>query len=219
MNKKASFLFICSLIVLLAVSKVESAGEIKVLELHTPWLWYEVRAPPEVKVGEEFSVTFLLYPRTTLNVTEIRVEIYGNIGPNGEYIHFMDASKWKYAWANMSIKYGVDYRVLATFTVNSVPDINGIGGVYGRILVDYYAFGERFEGEVSFDITRIYMKTFQDYNSLNQSYQNLQKDYNSLEANFRLLTGSVFIGLIVVGVIVVYVKKIKPKKSPWDLSK
>jgi len=166
------------------VTTVKSYQEICTFYSHTDWLAIEVNAPREIKIGESFSVTFLLKPDVTLDVDEIQLSISGNIGYNGEW------AEWNYTWENMKMYSGADYRATKTFTVSSLSSAANpnIGYVWGKIWASYSdVFGEHYTYWAEFQLTKIYTKTYDeiivDYNFLNQSYQKLQKENSSLKTS------------------------------------
>lgn len=193
--------------------KVESVQQDDVARIHGDDFICDVYFPAEweVKIGEEFSVTFKIHPRLTIAVDRVVVEVYGNIGDHGEW------TDWNYTWKDMTMFEDVYYTAIATFNVSSIP--SGIGLVCVRITALYQDhFGAHQDLFANFGITKIYTKTYQeiqeDYNSLNQNYQNLQEKNNSLEASlslFRIIAIVFVITTVIFTFTTIYFARKKPK--------
>ena len=210
-KKYVPFLFICLLMLSFVVVKVESAEPPVVAMGWFDYLSWNVRAPKEVKIGEDFSVIFNLKPQSTLDVDHIDVTVWGVIGWAGGAW-----DEWEDSWENTRMYSDVKYTNTASFT--AVKD----GDVYGRIIAVYDdAWGERHVVEAQFGITQIHAKTYQelirDYNLLNGSYLALQERYDSLEINLnntRTLMYTSIVTTIAFIATTVYFAIRKPKAKP-----
>ena len=214
MDKKALLLF-SILIILLSIPKVGSANSQRI----SAWIVGDglscmIYYPDEVKINEEFQVTFRIVPQVDLYLlsygTKIYVEVSGTIGPNGEW------AIWNHTWRDMVMSSESYYEISQTFIIHSLPNLLDCGYVAAKVTAIYDAMGERHSLSIVLPVlTKIYYKTYQelkeDYNSLNQSYQdlqeNLESEIKSLKANldlFRNLTVVLIITTIVLATVTVH---------------
>ena len=206
LNKKhVRFLFICLLMFSFMVVKVESAEPPLVAHGGSEYLYWDVYAPLEVKVGEEFSVIFQFRPVFTLDVVHLNVTLYGVIGLGGDW------DWWKDGWTDIRMHWDATYTKTAYFTA-----VKG-GPVGGTILATYDAGGERHLLSVNFGVTQIYAKTNEelesDYDSLNQSYSTLQKNYDSLEINLTNTRTLIYSLVITTGIFIATTVYLAVRKS------
>ena len=188
-KKHVPFVFVCLFMLSFAIVKVESAEPPLVANGSSDYLYWDVYAPVEVKIGEEFSVIFQFRPVSTLDVERINVTLYGVIGSGGDW------DWWKDGWTDIRMHWDAIYTKTAYLT--AVKD----GPVEGTILAVYDdAWGERHLLHANFGVTKIHAKSYQefesDYNLLNQSYLTLQKNYESLEIGLNNIQNLMFVFII-----------------------
>ncbi len=223
--KKMILLIIISLFVLFPVSNGFSTQNASVFWMSNGHFLCVVDAPIEAKTGEAFSIGFSIRPVVTIQVDRIFVEVYGNIGYDGNW------SYWNYTWQSMTMYESAQYKQEKTTFVRSL-DFSGesVGGVYGTILAAYDWNGQRYSDSANFAITKVYSKTYSeimgDLTSLNQTYQNLQIDNKSAKDGLALYQ-NVSAALVIVTIVLVCttvffaIRKSKSKtsntKSPTSL--
>lgn len=180
------FLLVFSFVVV----KAESAEPPIVVRAQDDNLEWEVRAPLEVKIGEEFSVTFEFHALQTIDLDYVNVTLLGVASPGGGW-----GVWWNDSWGEMGWYEGVRERKTAHLT--AVEEC----GVHGEILYSYEdTWGEHHFSIGWLDVTEICAKTKQelesDYSSLNQSYATLQKNYDSLEINSNNLKTTMLAAIV-----------------------
>lgn len=222
-KRNVLFLFICLLIFSFVAVKVESAELSLRLEGTADFLRWRVQAYKEVKVGEQFSVTFEFLPvGATLNVVYLNVTVYGDgfdysSGSDSWALEPDTSNSWVSSWTNATMINGVKYE--KTVYLDAVEE----SGVYGIIDGVYHNGTESYSMYAHFDVARIYSETYQDYqdlendyNELNQSFLTLQEKYDSLEANLNNTQIMVYASVITTVVFIVttiYFAMRKPKKE------
>ncbi len=221
-KKNVPFLFVCLLIFSFVAVKVESAELSVRLSGSADSLWWQVESYEEVKIGEEFSVTFKFLPvGATLDDVCINVTVSGEgiifSGDLNSWTLEPDTTNsWTASWMNTSMSNGVTYKKTAYLT--AVEE----SGVYGFIEGVYYVGAERHSMHAHFDVARIYTKTNQelniDYEGLNQSFSTLQRKYDSLETNLSNTQKMIYAFMITTAVFIVTtiyfaVRKAKAKTS------
>ncbi len=205
-KKNVPFLFVCLLTFLFVAGKVEST-ELSVRRGSADFLWWQVESSKEVKIGEEFSVTFKFQPfGATLDEVCLNVTVSGGgfifSGDSNSWALDPDTSNsWTSSWMNTSMFNGVMYEKTAYLT--AVEE----SGVYGFIEAVYYVGAERHSMHAYFDVARIYIKTNQelniDYEGLNQSFSTLQRKYDSLETNLSNTQKMIYAFMITTAVFIV----------------
>ena len=200
------FLF-CLLMLSFAVVKVESAEPPLALDGFFDNMYWDVRVPQEIKIGEEFSVIFRFRPITTLDIQNVNVTVSGYYGSGIE---------WEDSWTNMRMYWDAEYTKTAYLAATNET----------KVWVSIYAvyddgFGERYVQSVEFYVAEIHPRTYQelesDYNLLNQSHLTLQSNYDSLEISFRNSQMLMFVFMITTVVFIittVYFAIRKPKVKP-----
>jgi len=222
-KRNVLFLFICLLIFSFVAVKVESAELSLRLEGIADFLRWRVQAYKEVKVGEQFSVTFEFLPvGATLDEVYLNVTLYGDgfdfsSGSDSWALEPDTSNSWISSWTNTTMINGVKYE--KTAYLDAVEE----SGVYGIIEGVYYNGTESYNMYAHFDVTRIYSETYQDYqdlendyNELNQSFLTLEEKYDSLEANLNNTQIMVYASVITTVVFIVttiYFAMRKPKKE------
>ena len=222
-KRNVLFLFICLLMFSFVAVKVESAELSLRLEGIADFLRWRVEAYKEVKIGEQFSVTFEFIPfGATLDVVYLNVTVYGDgfdfsSGSDSWALEPDTSNSWVSSWTNTTMINGVKYE--KTIYLDAVEE----SGVYGIIDGVYYNGTESYSMYAHFDVAQIYSETYQDYqdledayNGLNQSFLTLQEEYDSLEANLnttRLMVYASVITTVVFIVTTIYFAMKKPKKE------
>ncbi len=219
-KKTVLFLFVCLLMFSFVAGKVESAELSARLSGSADSLWWQVESYKEVKIGEEFSVTFKFLPvGTTLDDVCLNVTVSGEgfvfSGDSNSWTLEPDTSNsWTASWMNASMSNGVTYKKTAYLT--AVEE----SGVYGFIEGVYYVGAERHSMHAHFDVARIYTKTIQeldiDYKGLNQSFSTLQSKYDSLETSLDNTQKMIYVFMITTIVFIattIYLAIRKPKEK------
>lgn len=222
-------MFVCLLIFSFVAVKVESAELSLRLEGFADFLRWRVQAYKEVKIGEQFSVTFEFQPvGATLDVVYLNVTVYGDgfdysSGSDSWALEPDTSNSWFSSWTNTTFTPLIMYE--KTVYLDAVEE----SGVYGIIDGVYYNGPESYSMYAHFDVARIYSETYQDYqqdyqgleidyNELNQSLLDLQKKYDSLKTNLNItqtMTYAFMITTVVFIVTTIYfaVRKAKVKTS------
>ena len=222
-KRNVLFLFICLLMFSFVAVKVESAELSLRLEGIADFLRWRVEAYKEVKIGEQFSVTFEFIPfGATLDVVYLNVTVYGDgfdysSGSDSWALEPDTSNSWVSSWTNTTMINGVKYE--KTVYLDAVEE----SGVYGIIDGVYYNGTESYSMYAHFDVAQIYSETYQDYqdledayNGLNQSFLTLQEEYDSLEANLnntQLMVYASVVTTVVFIVATIYFAMKKPKKE------
>jgi len=222
-KRNVLFLFICLLMFSFVAVKVESAELSLRLEGIADFLRWRVEAYKEVKIGEQFSVTFEFIPfGATLDVVYLNVTVYGDgfdfsSGSDSWALEPDTSNSWVSSWTNTTMINGVKYE--KTIYLDAVEE----SGVYGIIDGVYYNGTESYSMYAHFDVAQIYSETYQDYqdledayNGLNQSFLTLQEEYDSLEANLnntQLMVYASVVTTVVFIVATIYFAMKKPKKE------
>jgi len=222
-KRNVLFLFICLLMFSFVAVKVESAELSLRLEGIADFLRWRVEAYKEVKIGEQFSVTFEFIPfGATLDVVYLNVTVYGDgfdfsSGSDSWALEPDTSNSWVSSWTNTTMNNGVKYE--KTVYLDAVEE----SGVYGIIDGVYYNGTESYSMYAHFDVARIYSETYQDYqdledayNELNQSFLTLQEKYDSLAANLnntQLMVYASVVTTVVFIVATIYFAMKKPKKE------
>ena len=212
MKKQISIILI-SLCMFFQVSNIFATQNVNVFTINDTHFVCEVFAPQDAKIGEEFTIEFLVRPWSTIQVDRIYVKVHGNIGYEGEW------SFWNYTWQNMTMYIDAQYRQEKTIFIS--PLASSVGEIYGEILAVYDWNGQRYVESADFAITKVYPKTYDEmkteYNSLNQTYQNVQTDNNSLKNNlafYQNLLSVLAVTTIVFACTTVFFAIRKPKTKP-----
>jgi len=222
-KRNVLFLFICLLMFSFVAVKVESAELSLRLEGIADFLRWRVEAYKEVKIGEQFSVTFEFIPfGATLDVVYLNVTVYGDgfdfsSGSDSWALEPDTSNSWVSSWTNTTMINGVKYE--KTVYLDAVEE----SGVYGIIDGVYYNGTESYSMYAHFDVAQIYSETYQDYqdledayNGLNQSFLTLQEKYDSLAANLnntQLMVYASVVTTVVFIVATIYFAMKKPKKE------
>lgn len=175
-----SFVIICLLMFTSVSVKVKSSDLPLAASVQDIFLWGNVYASEEVRIGEEFSVVFEIRPLQfeNVDVDYVEVNVYGRgIG----------WKEWNYSWDNMIMEHGVTYT--ETAHLSAVAD----GFVSEYIRWRYFdSWGEVHVLTANFGIAQVHAKPYEeletDYNSLNQSYLTLKTDYKELESRYNIRT-------------------------------
>ena len=85
MYKKILFLFLLILL-FIPIYPVKSIDQERVFSYNICSFEFEVYSYPQVRVNEEFNILFVIEPWSTINVETVELEIYGNLGNNGEWL-------------------------------------------------------------------------------------------------------------------------------------
>jgi hypothetical protein len=179
-----------------------------------------VTAPTVAKTEQQFSISYDIYPWADIEVSSILVEVYGNIGANGDW------SNWNHKWTNMTMHSGTEYVASGTFFVDSnfSTILGGVGDMYGRITASYKLGIQSHLVWSEFRIGNIYPVTYSDlrqtFDTLSQSYDSLNQRYlsetDSLRSSLYLyqLIAFTFLGTaFVLGTVLLVVRKHKGKVS------
>lgn len=146
---------------------------------------YEVYAPTEVKLNENFTVTFLIRPKYNVTVDLITVTIYGNMQSDGNW------DQWEYNWQNITMFADVEYTITKAFNVSSIR-FGREGHLYVLILANYYFQGQaELYDAGSFQITRIgqgsYNELVDSYNEYMETHYHTNREYGILKLDYDLL--------------------------------
>jgi len=192
-TKKALFLILCFSLLMISGSFVVNAQNNSVFQGQDDYLRYEILAPTEVRLNENFTVVFLIRPKYNVEVNFIRIIIYGTIDYNGEW------DEWSDSWEDITMFSDADYRKEKAFKIASV---DGEGHLYGIIMATYDYNGQTEIYDVGyFEITTIregsydelyasYKQYMESHSHSNTEYDILQSNYDSLQSQSGIDSGS-----------------------------